>query len=139
MARIIAIDYGTKRTGLAVTDPLKIIASPLTTVPTKDLIIYLKEYFLQEDVELIVIGMPKNLSNQDTHSTSSVKKVIQKLNQAFPDKKVSEIDERFTSKIAFDAMIEGGLKKKDRKDKSTIDKVSAAVILQSYLEANSSI
>lgn len=139
MPRILAIDYGQKRTGIAVTDPLQLIASPLDTVPTKELIHFLKKYFAKEEVEIIVVGMPKDLSNQDTHSTGKVRKLIEQMTRLFPEYKIATIDERFTSKIAFSAMIEGGLKKKDRKDKSTIDKLSATVILQSYLESNSSL
>ena len=138
MPRIIAIDYGSKRTGLAVTDPLQLIASPLTTIPTKELIPFLKDYIGKEEVESIVIGMPKDLSNRDTHSTSNVRKFIGQINKLFPSQKVIEVDERFTSKMAFAAMIEGGLKKKDRKDKATVDKLSATIILQSYLQSNSS-
>lgn len=138
MARIIAIDYGSKRTGIASTDPLQIIASPLTTIPTKELISFLKDYMSKEEVESIVIGMPKDLSNKDTHSTAKVRKTITQLKTLFPNQKVIEVDERFTSKMAFAAMIEGGLKKKDRKDKATVDKLSATIILQSYLQSNSS-
>lgn len=139
MPRIIAIDYGSKRTGIATTDPLQLIASPLTTIPTKELLTFLKRYFQEEEVEKIVIGMPKNLANKDTHSTASVRKVINQLNKLFPEQEVIEVDERFTSKMAFAAMIEGGLKKKDRKDKATVDKLSATIILQSYLQSNSSL
>lgn len=139
MPRVIAIDYGSKRTGIAVTDPLQLIASPLTTISTKELIPFLKKYFDQEEVENLVIGMPKNLSNQDTHSTASVRKIILQLEKNFPSLKIVEVDERFTSKMAFAAMIEGGVKKKDRKDKSTVDKLSATIILQSYLQSHSSL
>ncbi|HNP20399.1 MAG TPA: Holliday junction resolvase RuvX [Fulvivirga sp.] len=138
MGRILAIDYGTKRTGLAVTDPLKIIASPLETVPTKSLLTYLGAYVSKETVETIVIGMPKNLQNNDTHSTDQVRKFILALKKTFPDTPVKEVDERFTSKMAFQTMIDGGLKKKARQDKSTVDKLSATIILQSYMEANPS-
>ena len=138
MGRIIGIDYGKKRTGLAATDPLKIIASPLTTVETKDLIHFLKDYCAREDVERFVVGMPKSLQNEDTDATTLVKKFITQLNRVWPDMPVTEIDERFTSKIAFSAMIDSGMKKKQRREKGNIDKVSAGVILQSYLDQNPS-
>ncbi len=138
MGRILAIDYGTKRTGLAVTDPLKIIASPLETVPTKTLLTYLSAYTSNEMVDTIVIGMPKSLQNNDTHSTDQVRKFILALKKKFPDMPIREVDERFTSKMAFQTMIDGGLKKKARQDKSTVDKLSATIILQSYMEANPS-
>lgn len=136
MGRILSIDYGLKRTGLAVTDPLKIIASPLDTVPTNTLLNFLKTYVQKEHVETLVIGMPKNLNNQDTHSTQAVKQFISKLKLELSSIPIIEIDERFTSKMAFQTMIDGGLKKKARKNKETIDKVSATIILQSYLESN---
>jgi putative Holliday junction resolvase len=138
MGRLLAIDYGTKRVGLAVTDPLKIIASPLDTVPTKEIINYIKNYLGKEIVEGIIIGMPKDLLNRDTHSTSAVKKFIEVLEKTFLDIKISTVDERYTSKMAFQTMIDGGLKKKDRQNKSTVDKLSATIILQSYMEANPS-
>ncbi|MEO1053024.1 MAG: Holliday junction resolvase RuvX [Bacteroidota bacterium] len=138
MGRILAVDYGTKRVGLAVTDPLKIIASPLDTVHAKDVISFLQDYCSNEAVEAFVIGMPKNLNNEDTDATSHVRGFIKRLEKAFPAVSITTVDERFTSKIAFDAMIAGGLKKKDRADKGTVDKVSATVILQSYLEQNPS-
>ncbi|ELR72186.1 Putative Holliday junction resolvase [Fulvivirga imtechensis AK7] len=136
MGRIVGIDFGLKRTGIAVTDPMKIIASPLTTVATKDIFPFLKDYCGKESVEGFVVGMPKNLQNQDTHATSSVRKFIANLQKQFPGIGVTEVDERFTSKIALDAMIAGGMKKKDRRDKANIDKISATVILQSYLDGN---
>lgn len=132
-----AIDYGTRRVGLAVTDPLKIIATPLFTIDTADAITYIKDYVRRESVERLVIGMPKNLQNQETHATDKVKKFSEALRKqvGLP---VIPVDERYTSKMAFQAMIDGGLKKKDRQMKSTIDKLSATIILQSYLEANPS-
>ncbi|MEL7003780.1 MAG: Holliday junction resolvase RuvX [Bacteroidota bacterium] len=139
MPRVIGIDYGLKRTGIAVTDPLQIIASPLATIPTKELLTFLKKYFQDEEVEALAIGMPKDLNNRDTHSTENVRKLIEKIKKVFPALKIVEIDERFTSKIAFSAMVEGGLKKKDRKDKATVDKLSATIILQSYLQSTSSL
>jgi putative Holliday junction resolvase len=138
VGRILAIDFGTKRIGLAVTDPLQIIASPLETVPNKEIIAYLKTYFQKEEVEKLIVGMPKNLQNQDTHSTEGVRKFILKLTETFPNLQIITVDERFTSKMAFQTMIDGGLKKKDRQNKETVDKVSAAIILQSYLQSTSS-
>lgn len=134
MGRIIAIDYGIKRTGLAVTDPLKIIASPLETVQTNNLIQWLKDYFNSEEVERIVIGMPTNLDQSDTHTTQPVKSFIAQLKSEFPKLPISPIDERYTSKIAQQAMALGGMKKKDRRRKENVDKISASIILQSYME-----
>ena len=134
MPRILAIDYGAKRTGLAVTDPLKIIASALEVVPTHHLESYLSSYFQAEEVELVVIGMPTNTDGTATNATPLVKAFVNRFKKVFPNKKVVLHDERFTSKLAFDAMITGGLKKKDRQNKGTVDKVSATIILQSYLE-----
>ncbi len=138
MGRILAIDYGLKRTGVAVTDPLKIIASPLDTIPSKDILTFLKNYVAKEAVELIIVGMPKDLQNRDTHGTEPVKKFIAQLAHQLPDLPVKTADERFTSKMAFQTMIDGGMKKKDRKLKGNVDKLSATIILQSYLQANSS-
>ena len=139
MSRILAIDYGRKRVGLAVTDVLQIIATSLDTVHSKDVIKYINEYVKSEPVELFVIGFPKDLQNKDTDATKFVEVFIKQLNKAFPNIPVEKIDERFTSKIAFRAMIDGGLKKSDRRDKSMIDKVSAVIILQSYLEQRQNI
>lgn len=137
MGRILAIDYGTKRVGLAVTDPLQIIASPLDTVHSKDVIKYLKDYDANEGIEELVLGMPKKLDGTDTNATRHVQQFHKHLKKQFPEKPVYLHDERFTSKIALDAMIASGSKKKDRREKGNIDKVSAAVILQSYLESKS--
>ena len=134
MGRIIAIDYGLKRTGIAVTDPQKIIASPLQTVPTKELFDFLQRYHQSEQIERIVVGMPKNLKGGDTDATKPVEAFVSKLKRQFPEIEVSLIDERFTSKMALDAMIEGGMKKKDRQKKENVDKISAAILLQSYME-----
>lgn len=135
MARILAIDLGTKRTGLAVTDPLKILANPLETIETALLMNYLKSYFSKEEVETIVLGFPTRLNGQDNEMTPRVMKLKEKLVQAFPEKKIVLEDERFTSKMAMQSMITMGSKKKDRKEKAgNLDKVSAAIILQSYLE-----
>lgn len=135
MGRIIAIDLGTKRTGLAVTDPLKMLANPLETIETGQLITYLKKYFQSEEVETIVLGYPIRLNGQPNEMTSKVLSMKDRLKTFFPDKMVELIDERFTSKMAMDSMIAMGSKKKDRKEKAgNLDKVSAAIILQSYLE-----
>jgi len=135
MSRIICIDYGGKRTGLAVTDPLKIIATSLTTVETKDLISFLKKYFLQEPVELILIGEPLNLDDTATHATPLVKAAISKLKKEFPTIPIQTVDERFTSKMASRAMVEMGMKKKDRQKKGNIDQVAATIMLQEYLQS----
>jgi putative Holliday junction resolvase len=135
MGRILAIDYGSKRVGLAVTDPLQIIASPLETVHSKDVIRFLKDYDRDEGIECLVLGMPKNLNNKDTNATGQVRQFHNLLRKNFPEKAVYLHDERFTSQMAMNAMIAGGVKKKDRRDKGNIDKVSAAIILQSYLES----
>lgn len=133
MGRILSIDLGTKRTGLAVTDPLKIIASPLEFVKTHELFSYLNQYIIKEDVEAFVVGMPKQMDNSDSDMTQPVLKLIEKLKTAFPNKDVFVQDERFTSKIALDSMIESGASKKNRRVKGNIDKISAAIILQSFL------
>lgn len=135
MARILAIDYGLKRTGIAVTDPLKIIASPLITVETADLMDFLTGYFQNEDVEAIVIGDPKNMDNTPSEISNDVEVIIRSLQKSFPAKKVHKVDERFTSKIAQRSILASGKKKKDRRDKSLIDRVSAALILQQYLDS----
>lgn len=134
MARIICIDYGLKRTGLAVTDPLKIIATGLTTVESRQLIPFLKDYFSKEQVELIIIGEPKNLDDSDTHATSLVKKIITELQKNFPSIPIQKVDERFTSKMASRAMIEMGLKKKQRQNKALVDEIAATIMLQEYLD-----
>ena len=135
MGRILAIDYGSKRVGLAVTDPLQIIASALDTVHSKDVIAYRKRYDEQEGIDSFVLGMPKKLDNTDTNATPLVRQFEQLLRKNFPEKPLYLHDERFTSKMALDAMIAGGSKKKDRREKGNIDKVSAAIILQSFLES----
>ncbi|UTA68576.1 Holliday junction resolvase RuvX [Emticicia sp. 21SJ11W-3] len=133
MPRILAIDYGAKRTGLAVTDPLKIIASALETVPSGTLIDYLKKYTAAEEVEAFVVGMPKNLDGNDTHGTFYVNKLVEELKIQFPAMPVHLVDERFTSKMAVQTMIAGGMKKKDRQVKGNVDKISAVIILQSFM------
>jgi putative Holliday junction resolvase len=137
MGRILAIDYGKKRTGIAVTDPLKIIASPLDTVPTESLLPFLKQYLMGEEVEVMVLGLPVDLNNQETHATAEVNDLVKTLKETFPLVSIRTIDERYTSKMAMDAMISGGMKKKDRANKGNIDKISAAIILQSFLAQNS--
>ena len=135
MARILAIDYGGKRTGLAVTDPLQIIATGLSTIESKELIPFLKKYFLTESVELIIIGLPKNWDDTDTHGTPLVKAAIKKLQKEFPAIPLKTVDERYTSKMAKDAMLEMGMKKKDRRIKSNVDIIAATIILQEYLNS----
>lgn len=139
MARVLAIDYGAKRVGLAVTDPLKLIASPLDTVHSKDLITYLKQYLEKEAVEAFVVGMPRTLENTDTNATQMARGCVTLLRKNFPHISVHLQDERFTSRMAFDAMLAGGVKKKARQNKATIDKVSATIILQSFLERSSTL
>src|SRR5688572_11833847 len=133
MGRVLAIDYGLKRTGIAVTDPLRIIATPLETVLTAGLINFLKEYSAKEPVDEFVIGMPKTVKNQDSEIAPMVRNFILVLKRTFPEKPVHEVDERFTSSMAKRAMIEGGMKKKDRQVKGNADKISATLILQSFL------
>ena len=135
MGRIIAIDLGTKRTGIAVTDMLKMVANPLETVETSRLSQYLTDYFAKEEVDTIVLGFPKRLNGEANEMTPRVISLKDRLSKMFPDKKLVLIDERFTSKMAMQSMIAMGSKKKDRKEKAgNLDKVSAAIILQSYLE-----
>jgi len=133
MARILAIDYGLKRTGIAVTDELQIIASGLTTVDTKALLIFLKEYTNKEDVELFLVGEPKQMNNTASESEALILPFINKLKQLFSNIPIKRVDERFTSKMAFQTMIDSGLKKQQRKNKALIDEISATLILQSYL------
>jgi putative Holliday junction resolvase len=134
MPRILAIDYGLKRTGLAVTDPLKIIATGLTTVESPKLIPFLKEYFLKEEVELVLIGEPKNWDDSDTHATPLVRQIIKRLQKEFPSMPVQTVDERGTSKMASRAMVDMGLKKKDRRNKALVDEIAAAMMLQEWLK-----
>jgi putative Holliday junction resolvase len=134
MPRILAIDYGAKRTGLAVTDPSKIIASALETVPTEKLLEFLKKYAQNEPIEAFVVGMPKNLDNTPTDGTVYVERFIITLKDTFPEIPIHLHDERFTSKMAVQTMIAGGMKKKNRQIKGNIDKISAVIILQSFME-----
>ncbi|MCB9188231.1 MAG: Holliday junction resolvase RuvX [Flavobacteriales bacterium] len=134
MSKILAIDYGTKRVGIAVTDDLQIIASGLTTVHSSELVTFLEAYFKQNNVEAIVVGMPKTLQNERADSTKEVEKIVTHLTRKFPAIRIETIDERFTSSLASKAILQSGLKKKQRKDKSLIDEVSATIILQDYLQ-----
>lgn len=134
MGRIVAIDFGRKRTGLAATDPLGYFAQGLETVPTHTVIDYLKKYHAEHSIESIVIGMPKTLQNEASESTKYLNPFLKNLAKQFPEIAIHQIDERFTSKIAFDTMLQAGLKKKDRQNKGLVDTVSATIILQSYLE-----
>jgi putative Holliday junction resolvase len=133
LARILAIDYGGKRTGIAVTDPLQIIATGLETIDSRELIPYLKKYFAAEEVELIIIGLPKNWDDSDTHGTPLVEAAIKKIKKEFPAMPLKTVDERYTSKMAKDAMLEMGMKKKDRRIKGNVDVIAAAIMLQEYM------
>ena len=134
MARIVALDFGVKRTGIAVTDEMQIIASGLTTVDTKNLLVFLKQYVSQENVELFIVGEPKQMNYKASESEVFIAKFLTKLEKAIPQIPVKRVDERFTSKMAFKTMIDSGLSKKQRKDKGLIDEISATIILQSYLQ-----
>lgn len=136
MGRILAVDYGRKRVGLAVTDPLQMIATRLTTVRAHDVFDYLTAYFSAEKVDLVVVGYPKTLNDEPSESIRYVNPFLKQFQKKFPDVKLELVDERFTSKIAFRTMIDAGLKKKDRQDKGLIDGVSATIILQFYMEQN---
>jgi putative holliday junction resolvase len=135
MGRVLAIDYGLKRTGIAVTDPLRIIATPLQTVLTHTLLTFLQTYAASEPVDEFVIGMPRTMMNKDSAIAPDVRRFVVRLKAAFPEKPVHEVDERFTSSMAHRAMIEGGMKKKDRAVKGNADKISATLILQSFLSS----
>ena len=136
MARILAIDFGKVRTGLAVTDELQIIASGLTTVSTKEVITYMQAYCKKESVEQFLVGEPKQMDNTASESESLILPFIGRLKHAFPNIPIKRVDERFTSKMAFQTMIDSGLKKKQRKNKALLDEISATIILQSYLYNN---
>ncbi|WP_132217650.1 Holliday junction resolvase RuvX [Mariniflexile fucanivorans] len=133
MARILAIDYGMKRTGIAVTDTLQIIASGLTTVNTNELVSFLKDYTSKEAVELFIVGEPKQMDNTASESEVLIVPFLKKLEEQFPNIPIQRVDERFTSKMAFQTMIDSGLKKNQRKNKALVDEISATLILQSYL------
>ncbi len=134
MGRILAIDYGLRRTGLAVTDPMRIIATALATVETTQLVTFLKGYFLKEQVDEVVIGMPKRLNNTDSEIAPQVRQFVEHFNVTFPEMPIFQTDERFTSAMARRAMLDGGMKKKERRIKANVDKISATLILQNYLE-----
>ena len=133
MAQLLALDYGTKRTGIAVTDDLQIIASGLTTVATENLLDFLEKYVTKEDVELFLIGEPKQMDNSPSESEKHIGPFIEKLKLKFSNIPIIRVDERFTSKMAFQTMIDSGLKKKQRQNKALVDEISATIILQSYL------
>lgn len=134
MGRILAIDYGKKRVGLAVTDPLQIIANKLTTVSSHEIFDFLKTYFQQENVEQVVIGYPRQMNNEASESVLYINPFLKRFQKLFPEMPIEQVDERFTSRMAFQTMIDAGLKKKDRQNKETVDAVAATIILQSYLE-----
>ena len=133
MPRILSIDYGSKRTGLAVTDPLKIIATGLAGIHTKELENFLKDYFAKEEVEQVIIGLPTNWDDSDTHATPLVQAFINRFIKLFPNMPIRKVDERFTSKMAVQSMVESGMKKKKRQNKSTVDEIAATIMLQEYL------
>jgi putative Holliday junction resolvase len=134
MARILAIDFGKKRVGLAVTDPAKIIATRLTTVPSNQIWDYLEEYFRKETVEAVVVGYPRQLNNEASEAVRYINPFLRKFQQKYPEMRLELADERFTSKLAFQTMIDGGLKKEKRQDKALVDGISATIILQTFLE-----
>lgn len=135
MARLLAIDYGRKRSGIAVSDSLQIIANGLTTVPSHTLINFLKDYIAKESVELIIIGLPRQMNYEESESMQYIKPFVKKLQKEIPDIPVEYSDERFTSQMAHQTMIDGGLKKKKRQNKSLVDEISATIILQGYMES----
>ena len=135
MGRILAIDFGKKRTGLAVTDSLRITANPLITIETKQLLDWLREYFAKETVDEVVIGHPKQMNGEDSESMQYIRPFVERFKQTFPDKPITYYDERFTSVLAHQAMIAGGMKKKTRQDKAQVDKLAACIILEGYMEA----
>lgn len=136
MGRILALDYGKKRTGIAITDELQIIASGLTTVETKDIFKFLHDYLKTENVVLFVVGEPKQMNNMPSESEVLIQPFLVKLQKQFPKIPIQRVDERFTSKMAFQTMLDGGLKKKQRQNKALIDEISATIILQTYLQNN---
>lgn len=133
MARILALDYGTKRTGIAVTDEMQIIASGLTTVETRELMKFLETYFISENVELVLVGEPKQMDNSASQSEVAILEFLKKFSLKFPTMQLKRVDERFTSKMALKTMLDSGLKKKKRQNKALVDEISATIILQSYL------
>ncbi|MBN2777005.1 MAG: Holliday junction resolvase RuvX [Bacteroidales bacterium] len=134
MKRYLALDIGRKKTGIAVTDTSRIIATALETVPTHELELYLTNYFAKNEVEKIIVGMPVQMNNTASESVKYIEPVLNRLKKVFKEMEFVEVDERFTSKMAFQTMIDVGIKKEKRKDKTTVDKISATIILQSYLE-----
>jgi len=135
MGRILAIDYGRKRTGLAVTDILRITANPLLTIETKDVLEWLSDYFSKEQVDEVVIGHPTQMNGEESESMNYIRPFMGQFKKLFPDKPITMYDERFTSVLAHRAMIAGGMKKKDRQDKAVVDKIAACIILEDYLES----
>jgi len=134
VGRFLALDIGRKRTGVAITDPLRIIASPLETIPTHKLLDYLSELFQKENIDMLIVGYPRQMNNTPSEAVTYINPLIKSIKKKFPTLPVELVDERFTSKMAMQAMIDGGMKKKDRQDKSNVDKISAALILQNYME-----
>jgi putative Holliday junction resolvase len=136
MGRVVALDYGKKRTGVAVSDPLRLIAGGLTTLPSKDVISFLKQYVVENEVDVFVLGDPFQMSYKPSENRERVMKFKQELHRSFPEIEIKMVDERFTSLLAHQAMIQGGLKKKDRRNKALVDELSATIMLQSFLETN---
>lgn len=134
MGRLLAIDYGRKRTGVAVSDPLQLIANGLATVPTHQLLTYILDYVARESVERILVGLPKQMNNEASESMAYIEPFVRSLKKRLPEMPVEYVDERFTSVLAHRAMLDGGLKKKDRQNKALVDEISATIILQSYME-----
>lgn len=137
MGRLLAIDYGKKRTGIAVTDPLQLIANGLTTVPTHELLAFILDYVAREPVEHILVGLPKQMNNEASENMKRIEPFVRSLQKRLPDMPVEYVDERFTSVLAHRTMLEAGLKRKDRQNKALVDEISATIILQSYLENRS--
>ena len=133
MPRILSIDYGIKRTGIAITDEMKIIASGLTTIPSETLIVFLKDYFSKEKVEQVIIGEPKQMDGTPSQSAEIIEKFIKTFKMSFPEMPLDRVDERFTSKMAFQTIIDSGLKKKQRQNKALIDEIAATIMLQDYM------
>lgn len=135
MGRILAIDYGKKRTGLAVTDILRITANPLITIETKQLMTWLKDYFAKENVDEVVMGYPKQMNGEDSESMQYIRAFLKQFEQTFPTMPIKLYDERFTSVLAHQAMIDGGMKRSQRQDKMVVDKIAACIILEGYLDS----
>lgn len=135
MPRILSIDYGQKRTGIAVTDEMQIIASGLTTIPSEITLVFLKDYFAKEKVEKVILGEPKQMNGEPSQSTEVIEKFVQKFKEQFPEMELLRVDERFTSKMAFQTMIDSGLSKKKRQNKALIDEIAATIMLQDYLSS----